>query len=431
MRISESLRTGTLEIFHHKMRSFLSFFAISIGVISILYSLTLIYSMSTRTKKALELAGPGRMTVRMKRNYGNESSSDAKEAKEQITLEDALAVRHQFPELYMVAPSLKKWVEIRHETLEDDNVVEGVDTQWSRRGWVYTLKGRFINQYDIDHFSRVCVLIKEGGWFKKPMWYKFYSWTDKFQDYIKHNYMLGKTLKLGNTLYTVVGILEEPPQEKNPLRSIMVSDQRSNVLVPITTAQRFLSGWAWSSGGVDEINIDTGDEKTIDAYKRKAEKFVQQRHGGRMRGMEVKDFREMIKEKLADKQRDMYTVLIIGAIAILAGGIGIMNVTLATIFSRIKEIGIRRAIGATRSDIMAQFMIEAMLLGLFGGVAGILVGMAGVQYLASKGDTDMMMFQWWMPFISVLAAVLTGFFAALYPAYQASKLDPVEALRYE
>ena len=186
----------------------------------------------------------------------------------------------------------------------------------------------------------------------------------------------------------------------------------------------------WSEGGLDSVNIDTGKASTVELYKRRLEKTLQARHAGRLR-LDIKDFGEIIKTKMADKHRDMYTVQIIGAIAILAGGIGIMNVTLATIYSRIKEIGIRRAIGATRADIMAQFIIEAMLLGFFGGLAGILISMGGIQYLASNGDTDMMMVQWWMPLLSVLAAVFTGFLAALYPAFQASKLDPVEALRYE
>jgi len=108
-----------------------------------------------------------------------------------------------------------------------------------------------------------------------------------------------------------------------------------------------------------------------------------------------------------------------------------MNVTLATVYSRIKEIGIRRAIGATRMNIMSQFIVEATFLGFIGGIAGVFIGIIGIQYLASKGNTDMMMVQWWMPFLSVFAAMLTGFFAAIYPAWSASKLDPVEALKYE
>ena len=430
MKIFESVRTGSLEIFHHKMRSFLTFFAISIGVISIMYSLTLIYAMTSRTKKALEVAGPGRMTVQMKRGWQDDSALDAKEARAVITLEDALAVRKEFPELYMVSPTLGKWSEIYHGSFKDEKAVQGITPEWKLRGWVYTVRGRFINQYDLDNYARVCVLVKDGSYLKKPKWIKFYGWRDKFQEYIKHNDMLGQTIRLGNSLYTVVGILQEPPVEKNPKSMMGMGGWDQGIFVPITTAQRFLSGWAFNSGGVEAINVDTGKEATINVYKRKIQKLIEARHGGRIR-FEIKDYREMIKERLADKERDMYTVLIIGAIAILAGGIGIMNVTLATIYSRIKEIGIRRAIGATRADIMVQFIIEAMLLGFFGGVAGILVGMTGIQYLASKGDTDMMLLQWWMPFAAIIAAVLTGFLASIYPAYQASKLDPIEALRYE
>jgi putative ABC transport system permease protein len=308
--------------------------------------------------------------------------------------------------------------------------VVGVDTQWKRRGWAYTLRGRFLNQYDVDSFARVCVIRVTGGWLKKPVWMKMYDYKDRFQEFVKHDDLLGKTIMLSGNLYTVVGLLYEPPLENNPRMFFSDDSWRSNIFVPITTGQRFLSGYS-DSNGIDEINLDTGKEATVTAYKVRVEKFLSARHGGHLNFLDIKDFRDIMKEKLADKQRDMYTVLVIGIIAIFAGGIGIMNVTLATIYSRIREIGIRRAIGATRGDIMAQFVIEAMLLGFFGGLAGILVGMGGIEYLAANGRDEMSMMQWWMPVISVLSAVLTGFLAALYPAYQASKLDPVEALRYE
>lgn len=430
MRLSESIRTGTLEIFNHKMRSFLTFFAISIGVISIMYSLTLIYSMSTRTRKAIEVGGPGRLVVKMKDRWRSESDMDKKQARDSLMLEDAQEVRRQYPGLYMVSPTLQKYIEFRAGTFTEWQGVQGITPEWKRRGWVYKVRGRFLNQRDMDDYARVAVIIKKGGWLKKPKWVKFYDWKDRFQEYMKHNDLLGRTIKLGSNLYTVVGILEEPPLERNPKNFLGMGGWDPTIMVPVSTAQRFLVGYG-DSAGVDQINIDTGQEATINSYKRKIEKLVAARHGGMSRFFEIKDYRELIKEQLADKQRDMYTVLIIGAIAILAGGIGIMNVTLAIIYSRIKEIGIRRAIGATRADIMVQFIIEAMLLGFFGGVAGILIGMTGIQYLASKGDTDMMMLQWWMPFAAIAAAVLTGFLAALYPAYQASKLDPIEALRYE
>ncbi len=430
MKISELLKTGSLEIWHHKMRSFLSFFAISIGVISILYSLVLIYSMTFRTKKALEIAGPGKMTVQMQRGGGTVTVNE-NEPVDVLTLEDSSAIRKEFPRLYMVSPSLTKWAKVGQGKFHTRQRVEGINPEWRRRGWIYNLKGRFLNQYDVDNFERVCVIIKNGGWIKKPKWMKMYSWRDKFQEYIKHNEVLGSTIQLGDNLYTVVGILEEPVLEKNPKTFLSVSGGgNGKIFVPITTAQRFLSGWSMSGDGIGTINIDTGDEKTITSYKKKIEKFIQSRHSGKLK-FEIKDYRELIKEQLTDKARDMYTVLIIGIIAIMAGGIGIMNVTLATVYSRIKEIGIRRAIGATRMNIMSQFIVEATFLGFIGGIAGVFIGIIGIQYLASKGNTDMMMVQWWMPFLSVFAAMLTGFFAAIYPAWSASKLDPVEALKYE
>jgi putative ABC transport system permease protein len=430
MRISESLRTGTLEIFNNKLRSFLSFLSISVGVISILYSITLIYSIRTRTAKALEVAGPGRIVVTMKSSWNADSDMEKKQARDQLTLEDALALQDRYPELFMTAPVLRKWINFREGVFSEWQGVIGVTPQWKKRGWVYSMRGRFINQYDVDTRARVCDIIIAGGWLKKPKWLKFYDYQDRFEEYVKHEDMLGRTIRLGKSLYTVVGVLYEPPLERNPRSFIQVESWSPNILVPITTAQRFLSGYS-DSTGIDQINLDTGREETINIYKERVKKFLAARHGGRLNFLEIKDYRDIIKDKLADKQRDMYTVLIIGAIAILAGGIGIMNVTLATIYSRIREIGIRRAIGATRGDIMAQFVIEAMLLGFLGGVAGILVGMGGIEYLASKGNEDMVMLQWWMPFVSVLAAVFTGFLASLYPAYQASRLDPVESLRYE
>lgn len=431
MRLMEILRTALLEIKQHKMRSFLSFFAISIGVISIMYTLTMVYSMNYRLEKAIEISGPGRLNVELKKGWETESAMEQKQAKDTLRYEDALILRKIFPELYMVSPYLDKWIEFSDGYFKNYVGVRGITTEWRKRGWVYKIKGRFINQYDIDNVQRVCVVIKDGGWIKKPKWLKFYNYKDPFQNYVKHNELLGKTIKLGSSLYKVVGILEEPPGEKNPRTFIGVGMWEPKVLVPITTAQKFLSGWSSSDGdGIDGIHIDTGREETIEKYKRLVEEVIKSIHGRNLL-FSIKDYREVIKDQMADKKRDMITVFIIGVIAIFSGGIGIMNVSLAAIYSRIKEIGIRRAIGATRLDIMLQFMIEAMLLGLFGGIAGVIIGFFGIQYLASKGDVDMMMLKWWMSLTAVFIAVLTGFLASIYPAYSASKLDPIEALRYE
>ena len=127
----------------------------------------------------------------------------------------------------------------------------------------------------------------------------------------------------------------------------------------------------------------------------------------------------------------MLAAVALGIVALLAGGIGIMNVTLATIFSRVKEIGVRRAVGAGRADIMAQFVLEAGLLGAAGGLAGAGLGAVGISWLAKTAQRDVVSMAWHHCLaVIVLAAVVSALFAVI-PAYQAALLDPVEALRSE
>ncbi|NLH39857.1 MAG: ABC transporter permease [Elusimicrobia bacterium] len=429
MKLVETARSAMIEIKYHKMRSFLSFFSITIGVISIIYTLTLVYSMNYRMNKAIEINGPGRINIENK-NRWEEQGSEYDESK-YLTYNDALAIRKTFPELYMVSPYFNKWVRFSDLGYDTYLGIEGITPEWKKRGWIYKMKGRFINKYDIDNKEKVCVIIKEGGWLKKPKWYKFYKYKDSFQEYVKHNELVGKDIKINNNLFKIVGVLEEPPQEQNPKSFIGVGSWEPNILVPLTTLQN-LKGYSYNqnTSAIDGINVDTGNRESIEKYKRLISEVIKSRKNDAS-FLNMRDYIEILKDQMADKQRDMMTVMIIGIIAILAGGIGIMNVSLAAIYSRIKEIGIRRAIGATRFDIMMQFIVEAILLGFLGGIFGVIIGIGAVEYLKIKGDINMMMFRWWMALIAIVIASLTGFISSLYPASVAAKLDPVEALKYE
>jgi ABC-type antimicrobial peptide transport system permease subunit len=181
---------------------------------------------------------------------------------------------------------------------------------------------------------------------------------------------------------------------------------------------------------VDEIIIDTGKAETVPEARRRIENILMSRHRG-VKDFKVEDFKEMVQNMLNRMRKRAIQVLSVGIVAILAGGVGIMNVTLATIFSRIREIGVRRAIGATKLDIMIQFVTEAMLLGIIGGVAGIALGLIGLNYLMDDGEEVIQSLVWWHFLATMAISALVGFIFSLYPAYQASKLDPVEALRYE
>ena len=175
--------------------------------------------------------------------------------------------------------------------------------------------------------------------------------------------------------------------------------------------------------------MDTGDGASSPLYKRLIEALLRARHRGEI-DFETRDYREILQGALQRIRQYAAAVLVVGIVAILAGGIGIMNVTLATVFSRVREIGIRRALGATRSDILLQFVVEAVILGFFGGAAGTGLGLAAILYLAPRADRMASISPAHVAGSLVIAAA-TAFLFALYPAYQASRLDPIEALHYE
>jgi putative ABC transport system permease protein len=330
----------------------------------------------------------------------------------------------------MVYPFSTSWgTHMRLESFKNDNIkVEGVTEEWAKRDWVYTRRGRWLSKHDIDGCARVCVLIQAGGWIKKPFWAKYFP-DQPMTQYIKRRDPLGKKVLLGEHLFTVVGVLQEPPRDRDP-RWFWGGRGDGTIEVPITAFQQYLSPrYQKDTEQLEGIDVDTGDAATAGVYLRRIEALLLQRHRGE-NDVEIKDFRQIMDGALKQIRKFIASIMVIGIVAILASGIGIMNVTLATIFSRVREIGIRRALGATRGDIVAQFVVEAMALGAAGGAVGTALGLAGIAALAPRADR--------MAPISaahvagaLLIALATGFFFSLYPAYQASRFDPVEALRYE
>ena len=175
--------------------------------------------------------------------------------------------------------------------------------------------------------------------------------------------------------------------------------------------------------------MDSGDPATAGRYLREIQRLLAYRHRGE-RDFDVKDNRELMAGALQKIRGFIASVAAIGIVAMLAGGIGILNVTLATVFSRVREIGVRRALGATRRDIVFQFVAEALFLGSLSGVVGSALGTAAVLWL-SPSDRQVSAFSLVYALASTGMALLVSFLFSVGPAWQASRLDPVVALRYE
>ncbi|MBI3550823.1 MAG: ABC transporter permease [Elusimicrobia bacterium] len=430
MKLLEMPRSAVVEITANKTRCALTCVSLSIGVAAILFTFSQVATMNKRVRLGTELAGKGRIGIWSRDGYVRKGLSRG------LTVEDAEALRDAFPSLYMVYPLVNLGgARIRFDDFhtEGANVI-GTTPDWAKRDWVYELRGRFLSQDDVRKTARVCVLVQPGGWGKgrKPRWAKFSKEQD-LEGPLKRREMVGKRIQIGDHIFTVIGVIKSPPRDKDPrwFRSIY-SSGGGTAMIPITTYQRYFLQPDQQAGGqtiADEIEIDTGAEINDGIWARRIETFMHARHRGE-KDFELMDFRKRIQGALKRNREAALGVLVIGIVAILTGGIGIMNVTLATIFSRVREIGIRRALGATRFDIVAQFTTEAMALGLLGGAAGLPLGLAAVKYLTT--DPDHLVMPGTLDLGLALAiSIGTGFVFSIYPAWKASQLDPIEALRYE
>ena len=424
MRWRDLLLGALVEIRAHKVRSALTCASLAFGVAAALYTLSQIASVNKRYTDAIALAGPGRLDVRKKDGYTSRGLSRG------LTIEDAAAVRARFPELYMVYPLQRRWGgTFQHGTFRNKNMKFLATTgEWSKRDWVYTQRGRFLNSHDVREGTRVCVLVQPGGWVKKPYWARYFPDTP-YGDHLKKHDLLGHWVMLEGRPFRVVGVLKEPARDKDP-RWFREGGGDGTVIVPITSyRQNLVSRWERKPDAVEKIVVDSGDPTTAGRYLREISRLLAYRHRGE-KDFDVKDYRELMANALENIRRFIASVAAIGIVAMLAGGIGILNVTLATVFSRVREIGVRRALGATRRDIVFQFVAEALMLGSISGVVGSALGASAVFWL-SPSDRQISSFSLVYALASTGIALLVSFLFSVGPAWQASRLDPVVALRYE
>jgi len=239
---------------------------------------------------------------------------------------------------------------------------------------------------------------------------------------------VNQTVRIGEDRYTVIGVMPRKNVSKGGSSVIEMRNINRDIYIPIVTAlKRFTD--ADYPNRLDEIAVQVEFSKDVRPLSKLIQRILDRRHNG------AKDFEVIIPDELlAQSQRTqrIFNVVMgsIAALSLLVGGIGIMNIMLASVTERTKEIGIRRALGASERDILGQFLNETLLISISGGVIGILVGsgMALAINVFAKWDTVVSPMSIFISFgISATIGVIFG----MYPAQQAAKKDPVDALRYE
>ncbi|HZV69587.1 MAG TPA: ABC transporter permease [Saprospiraceae bacterium] len=306
----------------------------------------------------------------------------------------------------------------------------GVTNTFFEVNQLTTSKGHFFTEEHFDHNMPVCVI-------GKNVETKLFSGKDP----------VGQSIKCGNNYFTVIGVLEKRIATKESLSSLGLRDLNSDIFIPIDVSlirfgdrSRIRKEHLGMQGRqntdkqvevqqIDRLVVRVSDSKYLQSTADVIARMMKRRHAGQV------DFSMEIPELLLQqeqKTQDIFNLVlaVIAGISLLVGGIGIMNIMLASVYERIKEIGLRRAIGATSKDIVIQFLFEAVMVSTIGGILGILLGVAAAKGISTTAKIPTII-SLWSILLSFGVAASIGLVFGIFPARKASKLDPIEALRTE
>lgn len=389
----------------NKVRSALSVLGILIGVAAVIAMLALGKGAQTAIEQQLSSLGSNLLVVRPGAWRVGAVVQPAGEFT-RLTYEDALAIKRQIPTVHDVSASMNGRVRIAYKNKNWTSEIIGTVPSYERIREQTPTMGRFFTEDENTKRSRVAVV-----------------GMTIIRELFKGENPIGATIKINRVSFQVIGIL--PEKGTSGWR-----DQDDLIVIPLSTAKYRVLGKDF----VDSLDIQVRDADQLEPSQAKIKELMQSRKRlSPVNKDEAFDIRNMaeLQSVLAESNKTMTLLLAsIAAISLLVGGIGIMNIMLVSVTERTKEIGLRKAIGARKIDILLQFLVESVVVSIVGGVAGIILGWATCLLVgAITGWTMAISLQ--SIVISFGFSALIGIIFGIYPAKTASDLNPIDALRYE
>jgi putative ABC transport system permease protein len=426
IRIRAAVVNGLRELQANKVRSLLSMSGIILGVASLVAMVTVVQGMVGNFRQFVDAMG-GIEKVTVEKQALPKEQEHLAELSEGLTMRDVEQIKATIPIVRYVSPEARVGFEkLVWEGREVNTMINGVTPDWLpvAKRWVDPSQGRFISDLDILHKTDVCVLGSSIS-------------AELFPPNVDP---LGKVIRLKGKRFVVIGLLNNIEAQGMEIRSAsgkgkggggMWRWRNSGVYIPISTATSKFNGNDKLSGL--GLQVATGDD--LNYAVEQVERTLLQTHNG------LKDFTLTTNEQTLEDFRKTETAfkLSLGGVAgisLFVGGIGIMNVMLASINERIREIGVRKAVGARGSDLFLQFLSEAAVISVLGGLIGLAVSMGIVwimnYVLMQAVPTGVVAkFDWIIMLQGLSFSVVIGLIAGVYPAIRAANLDPIEALRHE
>jgi len=410
-RWSSSIRIGFRGLLLRKVRSLLSTLGIVFGVAAVISMMSIGEGARREAIEQIKLLGTNNIRVQQIPLTGERRLEADRRASRGLTYNDAILIQDTFPALVTVTPLRFVNTEVRFQGRQGIAQVIGTSPEYEEVTDFRVTAGRFITEFDLEATKNVCVLGSE-------VTEELFGYRDA----------LNAQIRIGDEYFTVIGIMEQKVIREGKVAAIKVRRINRDIYIPITTALRRFPATE-DPDAVQEIAVRVGQPENVSPVARLIQEMLRQSHRG------VQDSQVVVPEELlahAQQTQRIFNIVMgsIAGISLLVGGIGIMNIMLANVSERTREIGIRRAIGATKGDILAQFLVETVLICLAGGVIGILLGFG-----LAIAITRYAMWKTGFSLASVLIAFGTsasvGLIFGLFPARRAAHLDPVQALRFE
>jgi ABC-type antimicrobial peptide transport system permease subunit len=407
----ESVIDGVVDIRTHRSRSVLQVVGIVLGVASVVATFGLIDGGKRKMNEFFDKTGGIKKMFIRNQDTEEVVRSAAEKSSKGLTYEDALALQREAKTLELVEPTMERTERVRALGFEKSLEVSGATPTYEHMYDFHPVEGRFLTAEDLAESKKVVVL---GD-------------TRRRQIFAGRP-AVGETLNIAGSSYTVVGVMERKEFYWNSANDNNLEWMNEFVFVPVTTMLNRMAGDR-TGQKVAYINVQARHVKEMDQAMEEVQTILRRSHGG------VEDFQVInraARMRQEEQQGRIYdvTFLVCGTISLLVGGIVIMNILLASFNERVREVGTRKAIGATGLDILAQFLVESVVVTIMGGLLGLALGVGFTKVMSDLIQQPVVL----TPQIMLLGlafSVFVGIFFGFYPAIKAARLNPIQALRYE
>lgn len=405
MYLFSTFTTALRSIAANKVRAILTTLGIIIGISAVIAMISIGQGAQSQILSQVQGLGSNTITIFPVGNFSGPSGrSDVISLINNRLDSDLLRVLSNeitFREITGISPQLSGTFEVIFRSRSDSYEITGINNEYEFVSDLTVTNGRFIRQDDEQKLKKVAVL-----------------GADVVSELFGENDPLNKEIRIDGSLYRVVGILEEQSQELD-----------SRIYIPITTATNVLIG----DRNYSQITVKVGDEDLIDSVATKIEDELMDYY--RIIDPEDANFTVITSKEilsLVGTITSVFTTLLasIASISLVVGGIGIMNIMLVSVSERTREIGLRKAVGAKQAAILGQFLMEAVVLTVIGGLIGIALGIGGAL-IAGELTGIPVEFTIESVVLATSVSAAIGITFGFYPAYRASQLNPIDALRYE